>query len=202
VLCFNNAEREPILCSIILKSRKDISQLPSNVKLGIDQSMDITSKGTSLEVFEATLKNDVMIGGPNCTYKGIEIPCFVGYLPNASITSQMLASILEVINQSGVFDREDGSPPFLLLDGHNSRFGLPFLKYIHDERHKWTCCIGVPHGTHLWQVTDSSAMNDNFKLVLTKAKRELLSFQARKYTLRFVQTLVRKVWKASFAKER
>jgi hypothetical protein len=44
VLCFNNAEGEPILCSIILKSMKDISQFPSNVKLGTDRSMDISSK--------------------------------------------------------------------------------------------------------------------------------------------------------------
>jgi hypothetical protein len=144
-----------------------------------------------------------MRGGPICTYKGKEIPCFVGCSPNSSITSQMLADMLAVIDSSGVFNRDDGSTPFLLLDGHHSRFGLPFLKYIHEDKNKWTCCIGVPYGTHLWQVADSSPMNGCFKSQLTKAKRDLLSFNT-KSTSRFVQSdvipLVRKAWYASFAK--
>jgi hypothetical protein len=46
VLCFNYAECDPILGSIILQSMKDISQSPSNVKLGIDRSMEKSSEGT------------------------------------------------------------------------------------------------------------------------------------------------------------
>jgi hypothetical protein len=61
-----------------------------------------------------------MIGGPVCTYKNKEIPCFVGCSPIASITLQMLADMLEQINSFGVFDRENESTPFLLLDGHHS----------------------------------------------------------------------------------
>jgi hypothetical protein len=55
VFCFNNAEGEPLLCTIIHKSMKDISQLSSNLKLGIDRTIDITNEGTRLEVINANL---------------------------------------------------------------------------------------------------------------------------------------------------
>jgi len=31
----------------------------------------------------------------------------------------------------------------LLLDGHGSRFELPFLKYVIDKNYEWIVCIGV-----------------------------------------------------------
>jgi hypothetical protein len=45
---------------------------------------------------------------------------------------------------------------------------LPFLQYIHDNAHPWVVCIGIPYGTHLWQVADSSELNGVFKMGLTK----------------------------------
>jgi hypothetical protein len=135
VLCFNNANGDAVMCAIILKSKKDIADIPANIKLGIDRSIEIATGESRLETIQANLRNDVMIGGPKCTYKDKIIPCFVGASPNASITSQMLADMLGVLDNSGVFNREDGSTPFLLLDGHHSRFGLPFLKYIHSDEH-------------------------------------------------------------------
>jgi hypothetical protein len=60
----------------------------------------------------------------------------------------------------------------LLVDGHQSRLKYAFLTYIHGEGHKWFVCLGVPYGTHLWQVADSSEMNGCFKMGLTKAKTE------------------------------
>jgi hypothetical protein len=181
VLCFNNANGEPIMCSIILKSIKEVNQLPASVKLGIDRSIeiDIENGQSQIEVIENNLNNNVMIGGPSCTYKGKEIPCFVGCSPNSSITSQMLADMLALIDSSGACNCDGGLTSFRLLDGHHSRFGLPFLKYIHDNKNQWTCCIGVPYGTHLWQVADSFHMNGFFKSKLTKAKRDLLSFSTK-----------------------
>jgi hypothetical protein len=41
VLCFKNAEGDPIMFSIILKSMKEIFQLSANVRLGIDWSIEI-----------------------------------------------------------------------------------------------------------------------------------------------------------------
>jgi hypothetical protein len=67
-----------------------------------------------------------MMGGTTCTYQGKTISYYIGCSPNASISSEMLAEMLKEFDTSDIFDREDGSTPFLLLDGHHSRFGLPF----------------------------------------------------------------------------
>jgi hypothetical protein len=66
---------------------------------------------------------------------------------NGSITSKVLACMLEAMDKLQLFDRSDGVDPFLLLDGHGSRFELPFLSYVHSDNHKWTVCLGVPWGT-------------------------------------------------------
>jgi len=65
--------------------------------------------------------------------------------------------------------------PFLLLDGHGSRFELPFLNYVTHTDHPWKVCIGVPYGTSLWQVADSKEQNGSFKIALSKIKKELLN---------------------------
>ena len=64
--------------------------------------------------------------------------------------------------------------PFVLFDGHGSRFGLPFLRYINNPGHEWVVCIGVPYGTALWQVGDSEQQNGNYKLKLGEAKIKLM----------------------------
>jgi hypothetical protein len=68
-----------------------------------------------------------------------------------------------------------GPPPFLILDGHRSRFDLLFLEYINNPEHNWNVCIGVPYGTSYWQVGDSTEQNRCYhKMAITKAKWELL----------------------------
>ena len=64
--------------------------------------------------------------------------------------------------------------PFLLLDGHESRFELPFLTYITNPDHPWKVCIGVPYGTSLWQVADSKEQNGSFKIALSKIKKRIV----------------------------
>jgi hypothetical protein len=66
------------------------------------------------------MESGALPGGPKCSYHGKEIPCFVGCSPNASITSEMLAAMLQMMDELEVFDRSDGVNPFLLLDGHHS----------------------------------------------------------------------------------
>jgi hypothetical protein len=73
-----------------------------------------------------------------------------------------------------LFDRSSGISPFLLLDGHGSRFEIPFLEYILKPDHPWKVCIGVPYGTLLWQVGDSTEQNGCFKMSLTEEKRKLV----------------------------
>jgi len=114
--------------------------------------------------------------------------------------------MLEAVDKLDVFDQLNGLNPFLLLDGHGSRFELEFLEYIHNEKTKWNCCIGLPYGTSYWQVGDSSEQNGCFKMALTKAKQELV-MKKNEAGLEFainrndIVGLVRKAWNASFARE-
>ena len=83
--------------------------------------------------------------------------------------------MLRFIDSREVFDRTTGLRPFLLLDGHGSRFDLEFLEYINAEETKWNVDIGLPYGTSYWQVGDSSAQNGSFKMKPTKVKNDLTS---------------------------
>jgi len=77
-----------------------------------------------------------------------------------------------------LFPRTEGGPlPFLLLDGHGSRFQLPFLRYVNADEHKWKVCIGVPNGTAHWQVGDSDEQNGSWKMATTRDKRHLSRFK-------------------------
>ena len=79
--------------------------------------------------------------------------------------------MLKVIDKTEVFDRTDGIAPFLLLDGHGSRFDLISLEYINNPANPWSVVgIGVPYGTSYWQVGDSSQQNGSFKMNTGKAK--------------------------------
>lgn len=54
----------------------------------------------------------------------------------------------------------------IILDGHESRLGLPFLRYIINEDHKWFVSLVVPFATSYWQVGDSAEQNGMFKMLL------------------------------------
>ena len=83
-----------------------------------------------------------------------------------SMTNEILTKILETLDQLEFFDRSTGIKLFLVLDGHgNMMVGLPFLRYINNPAHLWVACIGVHHGTSLWQVGDSAEQNGTYKRV-------------------------------------
>jgi hypothetical protein len=113
--------------------------------------------------------------------------------------------MLKTIDKLTVFGCSDGVPPFLLLDGHGSRFDLKFLQYINAVRTKWNVCIRVPYGTSYWQVGDSTEQNGCFKMALTKHKRNLLA-RKEEERLEFaiekndVVYLVHQTWNDSFAR--
>jgi hypothetical protein len=82
---------------------------------------------------------------------------------------------LAKIDELDIFPRSEGVPdPFLLLDGHGSRFEPPFLDYIADPEHPWEVCVGLPNGTHAWQVGDSIQQNGSYKPGLVIAKRVIV----------------------------
>ena len=203
VLCFSSGNGDPLMCAIIMKSNKDISHMPKVWKLGIDRRKEYFEGETDYELFEKNFGDEkAMPGGPKCFVNGKYVPCFVGCSPKASITSQLLAQMLTQLDSLNVLERSENVQPFLLLDGHHSRMQLPFLEYINNINNRWTVCIGVPYGTHIWQVADSSQQNGIFKLELSKAKELYLSQQPSSKK-RFLPTdiipLVNMAWGKSFA---
>jgi hypothetical protein len=176
--CFTSGLGTPVMCAIIFASEKDVSEIPMSWKSGIDRTVDLNN-GVTLDfnqfIAEAIEPGGALAGGPTCVHNGKTIPCFYGVSPHGGITGKMLAEMLQYLDENEVFERSNDTIPFLLVDGHNSRFSFEFLSYIHGTGHEWKVCIGVPYGTHLWQVADSPQMNGAFKMQLTKAKREYRS---------------------------
>jgi hypothetical protein len=106
-----------------------------------------------------------------------------------------------------LFPRAEGGPlHFLLLDGHGSRFQLPFMQHIGDTEHKWKVCIDVPNGTAHWQVGDSAEQkNGSWKMATTREKRKLCRFQismGMPLNVRpsNVVPVCKVAWKSSFAR--
>ena len=96
------------------------------------------------------------------------------WIPKESITSAILIDILEILDHLNVFDCAEEKNPFLLLDGYRSEFALDFFKYMIDPLHEWAVCIGVPYGTAICQVCDSSESDSAYNIALAKGKETLL----------------------------
>ena len=142
--------------------------------------------------------------GPTCSFRGKEVPTFCAWSENGSVTSEILADILRRLDEYEVCDRTNGVKPFLLLDGHGSRFELPFLDYIIDPAHEWVVCIGVPYGTALWQIADSSEQNGTFNIGSAKAKRKIVQENQTHSVPPYIYPhdiirIVKPAWKDSFA---
>ena len=195
------------MCAIILKSEGDVADLPVSLKLGIDPTATDVSQTTGMLTEEWIRANSgpgkAMAGGPTCNFRGKEVPCFIDCSPKASITSQMLADMLAAIDGLGIYNREEGGPiPFLLLDGHHSPLELPFLEYINNKEHEWMVCIGVPYGTHLWQVGDSSQQNGSFKMWVYKIKGEfILCKETSSFSMTDIVPIVAHSWPHSFGRK-
>jgi hypothetical protein len=133
-----------------------------------------------------------------------DVPCLIQYSPHGGITPTILTNCLRRMDELNLFPRVDNKKPFLLLDGHDSRFDLQFLSYIRDPNHPWSACIGLPYGTHLWQVGDSNAQNGNYKHFEQLFKDILLNEKRlRHLTLNLTPTdvvpIVNYAWERSFA---
>jgi hypothetical protein len=170
VLGFTAANGEPIMCAIIFAAKT----MKEEWALGYDPFIDWI--GNEENISENIGRGKAMPQGPDCIFRGKHVPCFCCSSENGSITGSLLTEMLRAIDRLNVFDRsETGLNLFLLLDGHGSRFDLSFLNYINAAETKWECCIGLPYGTSYWQVGDSSKQNGCFKMVLSRAKQDLVT---------------------------
>jgi len=57
------------------------------------------------------------------------------------MTSTILKEVLVTLDRLEVFPKENGIKPILLVDGHSSRFQLPFLEYINNVDCKWSTVL-------------------------------------------------------------
>ncbi|KAI2504990.1 hypothetical protein MHU86_9433 [Fragilaria crotonensis] len=163
VLGFTAATGVPLMCAIIFSAK----ELDENWVLGFDASAPWIGEDTDRIGNSGGLGKPFPMG-PVCNSNGIEVPTFCCASESGSITGDLLVKMLAAIDKLGVFNRSDGVPPFLLLNGHGSRFDLTFLQYINRDKTKWNVCIGVPYGTSYWQVGDSTEQNGCFKMAIAE----------------------------------
>ena len=172
MLGFTPLNGEHILCLIIIAGVQEKFE----VKFGID--IDATPEGdpSDADYFKKNHgKGKLFRMGPECCFNGKTVPCMVQWPPSGSKTSIILWDSLATMDHYDLFDQSSNRKPFLLLDGNQSRFELPFLEYVTNTDNPWMVCIGIPYGTSMWQVADLKQQNGSFKISIGKAKQKLLS---------------------------
>ena len=205
-LVFQCATGAPVMVGVVLKSQKQsANELPLTTTAGFDITVPLRLGADDTETLELNMMDGgAMSGGPVCSFRGKQIPAFVACSPNASITSQILADMLAYLDKLEVYNREEGISPFLLLDGHHSRMEAPFLEYVNNAETEWFVCIGVPYGSHMWQVADSSQCNGAYKTAIAKYKQKVYDMkpEAKKaWRDSDVLPIVKHAFQDSFAKE-
>jgi len=199
VLGFTSATGQPLMCSIIFACK----ELEPIMVQGLDPFTPWEGNDNDLERNTGPGKRHPQ--GPQVQYNGVTVPCFCACSESGSITGELLAEMLRFIDKLNIFDRSDQVLPFLLLDGHGSRFELAFLEYITNKNNEWKVCIGVPYGTSYWQVGDSTEQNGCFKMALAKSKRELVDKKENAGVIGTIEKtdivgLVTCAWNQSFAR--
>jgi hypothetical protein len=200
VLGFTAATGEPVMCAIIFAA----SEMTQELQLGIDILAPMVEGDDSVRGNYGPGKR--YPGAPTCNFRGKVVPPFLCCSPKGGITSELLKGMLERMDSLDLFPRVEGGPlPFLLLDGHGSRFQLPFMRYVGDKEHWWKVCIGVPNGTAHWQVGDSAEQNGSWKMATTRDKRKLSQFRismGMPLNIRpsDIVPIVNNAWEKSFAR--
>ena len=199
------------MCVVIIQGKKRDIMCETGIdweKLSKEDLEDNEiNEGDEAEFFEANFgKDKIFPGGPTCSRNGIDIPAYITFNEHGGMDGSILTEIFRRLDHLEVFqeDRGDGLTPFVLLDGHQSRFDLEFLEYINNPSHKWNVCLGVPYGTSLWQVADSSEQNGLFKMMLNEKKSEIFQHRLSTFTqkLHLIRTdiipLVNYAWPPAF----
>jgi hypothetical protein len=133
VLGFTNGKGEPVCCVIIVASM----EISAKHVLGLQPCVQEVVGDPESNVEENSygpLK--YYLYGLTCAVGGITVVTYVTSSENGFITGNILTDVLRHLDAHLQLDREEATP-FLLLDSHRSRFELPFLDYITDERTKW-----------------------------------------------------------------
>ena len=174
----------PLMCVVIVTGKTHDVLVEMGIDMDVLSDLDIqlgdsVDGRVSDEVLQLLKENcgdgKLFPGLPSCVFKGVRIPGYLTFSESGGITATILTNIFRRLDELAIYDtdRANGRIPFVLLDGHGSRFDIEFLEYINDPSHRWNVCLGVPYGTALWQVADSSQQHGLFKMLLNMAKRKL-----------------------------
>ena len=162
---------KPVMCVVIFAGK-----CPNVLcETGLDLHAPTVGEPSDPEFFEQnSVPGKRFPCGPTCEYLGNQVPCFCAWTEKGGVTSEVLVKMLATLDEYEVFDREHGIVPFLIADGHGSRFELDFLEYICEPKHEWALCIGVPYGTALWHVGDSPEQNGAMNMASVEKKRNIV----------------------------
>ena len=94
-----------------------------------------------------------------------------------TVTGAILRDICSALDELEIFYWSDRRIPCLLCDGHKSRFDVLFLRYIHNQQHRWGCGLGTPYVTSLWQLADGSEQNGNNNHLNTRNKKKRYNYK-------------------------
>ena len=194
---------DPVMCVIIFAGKRENTL----TETGMDIFVDAEGDPSDHDYFEKNSGFGKQFpGGPTCEFQGKEVPCLCRWSEKGSVTSAILVDILATLDHYEIFDRSNGAKQFLLLDGHGSRLETPFLSYINYIAHEWVVCIGVPYGTLLWQVGDSSQQNGAYNMALARIKKSIIEKkEERMMPLMIIEPheiviMVNYAWSCSFAR--
>jgi hypothetical protein len=131
VLGFTTRNGVPIMCAVIAASRQSTALEVS----GINYLSDNLLEPGILE--ENVTKDEdrngcewLFLMGPKCDFEGKDVPCFVYCSENGSLIIHLLSMMIKRMDNLDSCGPLLILDPFLLCDGHGSRFDLPFLEYI------------------------------------------------------------------------
>jgi len=203
MLGFTALSGQPVMCLLIIAGVQEKWE----VETGIDtDAVQIGDPGDPDFFVNNRGKGKMFPLGPECTFNGKKVPTMVRWSQSGSITSIILRDALATMDHHDLFERSSNRKPFLLLDGHHSRFELPFLEYVTNADHPWMICIGVPYGTSLWQVADSKEQNVSYKIAIANAKKQILEKRLDMYLdspgiySTDIMIIVNDAWEQSFAR--
>ena len=155
-LGFTAATGEPVICVIIIKAK----ELNATDTLGIDifQTYD-----ENKSIAENTGMGKKFPGGPICHFRGKDVKYLVFSSEGGGINSVRLNQCFDYMDKLQIFDCTIAKS-VVVCDGHESRLGLEFMKYIVAEDTRWYVGLGGPNGTSKWKLGDSSEKNGCFNM--------------------------------------
>ncbi len=165
MLGFTAANREAVMCTVIFAAKTFWHEW----QIGFNPFVEWV--GGEEDIACNCGDNKPYPFGLSCLVREKQVPCYCCCIESVGILGVILKYMLAYLDSLDLFDRSTGLNPFLILDGHGSRFKFDFLEYINSNEHKWNVNIGLPYGTSYWQVGDSTKQNGCLKMALAKEKK-------------------------------